>query len=183
MKDTNNQANAARAPALFVYGTLRRGFGNPFARRLRREASHLTTGTLSGFHLVDVGHYPGLVRCEDPAHCVTGDLFRLPDHPEPLLAELDAYEGCSTDPDVPGEYVRETARVNTGGESPVAAWIYRFNRNASHLPVVPDGDYLAYRGLCERCGRAGAEKFGGLILCGACIEAAGSCCTEFDSDD
>ena len=140
----NNARPANDNPALFVYGTLRLGFDNPFARRLRTEASFLTSATLPGAYLVDAGGYPGLLRHDDPAQVVTGDLFQLPPSPAPLLKALDAYEGTSDDPRAPGEYVREQARVQPEDGPAVTAWIYRFNRVAPQLPVVPDGDYAAY---------------------------------------
>ena len=141
----HNCSPATRNPtALFVYGTLRRGFDNPFARRLRREAEFLSTATLPGAFLVDIGAYPGMLRGNDTAHAVIGDLFRLPDNPSPLLAALDAYEGCSGDPSRPGEYVRETAHVLPDHAPALTAWIYLFHRDPTGLPVVPNGDYLAY---------------------------------------
>ncbi len=140
----NTPEPSPEVATLFVYGTLRRGFENPFARHLRREAGFLSAATLRGAFLVDVGAYPGLLLCDDPARTVTGDLFRLPGNPTPVLAALDAYEGCSGDPARPGEYVRQTAPVTPHHGPALDAWIYLFNRDTTGLPVVPNGDYLAY---------------------------------------
>ncbi len=141
---SQNRPATHNPTALFVYGTLRRGFDNPFARRLRREAEFLSPATLPGAFLVDLGAYPGMLRGNNSARAVAGDLFRLPANPAPLLAALDAYEGCSDDPSRPGEYVRETARVIPDQGPALTAWIYLFNRDTTGLPVVPNGDYLAY---------------------------------------
>jgi hypothetical protein len=34
--------------------------------------------------------------------------------------------------------------------------------------------------VCDTCGQFGAFEFDGRTLCGACYEACGSCCPEFD---
>lgn len=32
--------------------------------------------------------------------------------------------------------------------------------------------------VCERCGRSGAQRIEGYLLCDDCYQAAGSCCNE-----
>ena len=94
--NSDNKQLTTDTTALFVYGTLRRGLENPFARRLRREAAFLTSATLPGAYLVDAGGYPGLLRTDNPAHVVSGDLFRLPANPLPLLRALDPTRAART---------------------------------------------------------------------------------------
>lgn len=82
--------------ALFVHGTPRSSYDNPFARRLRAEGRFVgeaeTTGAL---YQVDP-RYPGLVL--DGSGMVPGELHELA-NPVELLADLDQYEGCGpTDP-------------------------------------------------------------------------------------
>ncbi|HEY5792692.1 MAG TPA: hypothetical protein VIS74_05295 [Chthoniobacterales bacterium] len=37
--------------------------------------------------------------------------------------------------------------------------------------------------VCDRCGRPAALRFEGEWLCAECVQARGSCCLEFGSDD
>ena len=95
---------------LFVYGTLRSEFDNPYARRLRAEARLMGPATVAG-SLFRISHYPGYRP--DPPGEVHGELYRLHD-PARTLAALDDYEG--------EEYRRVAIPVSTGE----SAWIYRF---------------------------------------------------------
>ena len=134
-------ASASR-DLLFVYGTLRRGFRNPVARRLHRTAEWLGPARAGGGRLVDLGSYPGFVPVADRFSRVAGDLFRLPAEPD-LLPLLDRYEGCSAVPGEPSEYRRELRAVRNSG-CVRRAWIYVFHGPVAGLPFVPIGDYLAY---------------------------------------
>lgn len=44
------------------------------------------------------------------------------------------------------------------------------------IPFEPDT-------ACESCGRFGAFRLDGRVLCGECIAGSGSCCPEFGKDD
>ena len=141
---TEPQPKTTPNDLIFVYGTLRPGFENPFARRLHKAARHLGPASVRGGRLVDLGSYPGFVPVEeDPPLEVRGDLFELPVGGD-LLDALDAYEGCSRDPARPGEYRREKRPVRLGGNRTLSAWIYILNRPAERFPAVPGGDYLDY---------------------------------------
>lgn len=37
--------------------------------------------------------------------------------------------------------------------------------------------------VCDLCGRPGAVALGGRLICSACYEVSGSCCTEFQETD
>ena len=104
-------------PHLFVYGTLKSGFANRFARRLRREAKLVGPARMRG-RLYRVRWYPGMRPPRDPAEWVAGELFLLR-HPKSTLSALDEYEGRH-------EYRRvlRTAILNTGRA--VSAWVYIF---------------------------------------------------------
>ncbi len=93
---------------LFVYGTLRSGFDNQWAKMLRLHSDFLGPATVFGT-LHQFGNYPAFRPV--PAGEVTGELYRL-HTPETTLSALDEYEG--------DEYERVTI-ATTGGE----AWIYR----------------------------------------------------------
>lgn len=132
---------------LFVYGTLRPGFDNPYARRLAGDAGYVAPATMQG-RLYDVGRYPAVVRSEHPDDCVVGDLYHLPPS-SGLLAWLDDYEGCGPRFARPHEYGREALTVCLPDGTGVIAWVYLFKRNVRRLRPIPSGDYRLSTG--RRC--------------------------------
>ncbi len=94
------------AQHLFVYGTLRRGCDNKYARVLADRAQLVGIARVAGL-LYDFGRYPGAVKGD---HWIHGEVHRL-DDPE-LLTLLDEYEGP--------EY--ERAMVSVAGME--ECWIY-----------------------------------------------------------
>jgi gamma-glutamylcyclotransferase (GGCT)/AIG2-like uncharacterized protein YtfP len=78
-------------PYLFVYGTLRRGSRNRFARLLESRARFVGNARMQG-RLFDCGRYPGVTPSDAAGDWVRGEVFRLAESAS-LLAKLDAYEG------------------------------------------------------------------------------------------
>lgn len=126
---------------LFVYGTLRRNQGNPFAVRLERWGAWLGPARLRG-RLYALAHYPGAVGEPLSAGYVRGEVYRLPrrDH---LLRFLDAYEGP--------EFQRRLAPVRLASGSTVRAWYYAYTGPTAGAQRIPAGDYLDW---VRRTGRA-----------------------------
>jgi gamma-glutamylcyclotransferase (GGCT)/AIG2-like uncharacterized protein YtfP len=125
---------------LFVYGTLMRGFDHPMARLLSRSADYLGAARCRG-RLYLVKHYPGLVRSDDPADIVFGELYRLRAR-DALLREFDMYEACGEGFPEPTEYVREMLPVmldEEGGASD--AWTYLYNWPVTRLPRIASGKF------------------------------------------
>jgi gamma-glutamylcyclotransferase (GGCT)/AIG2-like uncharacterized protein YtfP len=114
------------ADHLFVYGTLRRGSNNKFARLLSERGTFVTDARVPG-RLYDFGAYPGAVASDQLGHWVHGEIHRLED--PSLLASLDEYEGSEF----------ERARVPTT-ISP-NCWIYWYV-GASKGRLVESGDWL-----------------------------------------
>jgi gamma-glutamylcyclotransferase (GGCT)/AIG2-like uncharacterized protein YtfP len=112
---------------LFVYGTLRSEFDNPYAQRLRSEARLVGRATVAGSIFL-VAEYPGY-RPHPPGK-VHGELYRLLT-PEATLNALDDYEGA--------EYRRVAIRVSTGE----SAWIYRFESRPPFGARIASGDFCA----------------------------------------
>ena len=111
---------------MFVYGTLRSNFENPYARRLRSGALLLGTATVLGA-IFDLGRYPGY-RSDFPGQ-VTGELYEMHE-PDGLLAVLDDYEGP--------EYRRILLHTAEFG----LAWIYELVAVPPNAPRIHSGDYL-----------------------------------------
>jgi gamma-glutamylcyclotransferase (GGCT)/AIG2-like uncharacterized protein YtfP len=100
---------------LFVYGTLRRGMPNKFARFLSRNSAFLGSAHVHG-RLYQRPGYPGL-KLAPAGRRVTGEVFRLR-RPEAILRVLDRYEGH--------EFRRvETAAVMRNGRG-LSVWIYAY---------------------------------------------------------
>lgn len=105
--------HAACRPCLFVYGTLKRGFANPWSCRLWSQAVFLGAATVPG-RLYDLGAFPALVETADGESVVHGELAELAS--ARLLEELDDYEGPQY------ERVQRRARLEDGTER--EAWVY-----------------------------------------------------------
>jgi gamma-glutamylcyclotransferase (GGCT)/AIG2-like uncharacterized protein YtfP len=125
---------------LFVYGTLMRGFDHPMARLLAANADFLGEASCRG-RLYLVKPYPGLVRSDDAADRVHGELFRLREV-DALLREFDMYEACGEGFPEPTEYVRETLAVRLADGSVRDAWTYFYNWSVDALPQIASGRFL-----------------------------------------
>jgi gamma-glutamylcyclotransferase (GGCT)/AIG2-like uncharacterized protein YtfP len=104
---------------LFVYGTLRRGYRNRYARLLAERSDFLGPARVQG-RLYQLHSYPGL-RLHHGAPWIAGELFRLRDA-RPLLSVLDRYEGS--------EY-RRVRTVAAMRSRRVRCWVYE-------LTAVPE---------------------------------------------
>ncbi len=85
---------------LFVYGTLRHGSHNEFARMLADRALLVGAARVPG-RLCDFGPYPGAVPSDGPDQWIHGEIHQFEDRE--LLPSLDEYEGA--------EFARERASV------------------------------------------------------------------------
>ena len=126
--------------ALFVYGTLMRGFDHPMARLLSRSADFIAPAHCRG-RLYLVQHYPGLVESDDADDVVFGELYRLR-APEPLLRELDIYEACGEGFAEPTEYIRRMLAVTSEDGAASEAWTYIYNWPVTGLPRIASGRFL-----------------------------------------
>ena len=104
-------------PRLFVYGTLRKGSPNPFARLLEANARFLGNGRMRG-RLYQFANYPGAARTDEPDRWVAGELYELTD--PGILTTLDGYEGQ--------EFERVVVTVHLEAEEAVEAWVYLLRR-------------------------------------------------------
>ena len=125
---------------LFVYGTLMRGFDHPMAKLLSRSADFIGEARCRG-RLYLVKHYPGLVRSDDPADSVFGEVYRLRACDE-LLREFDMYEACGEDFPPPTQYVRQLLQVTLNDGSASEAWTYIYNWPVDGLPRIASGKFL-----------------------------------------
>ena len=110
---------------VFVYGTLKKGFSNH--QTLDRSSGHFIAEceTVAKFTMVNVGHFPGVIPGD--SYTIKGEVYEVDS-----LNYLDMLEGF------PHLYVREEVLLANGD----IAWIYLFNEEAEHLPVVENGIWL-----------------------------------------
>jgi gamma-glutamylcyclotransferase (GGCT)/AIG2-like uncharacterized protein YtfP len=113
---------------LFVYGTLKRGFPNPWSRRLWAHAAFLGEASMPG-RLVDLGAYPALLEPVSPGDFVHGEVAALRD--ASLLGALDLYEGP--------QYKRIVRRVRMYDGSEREAWVYLFRASPGRARIIPGG--------------------------------------------
>jgi len=132
---------------LFVYGTLRRGSGHPMQAFLSRRARWVGPAVFRG-RLFRVAAYPAVVASLRPGERVRGDVYAL-DSPGPLLARLDAYEGCDSEARPPQQYRRVRLSVRLMGGPRLDAWVYVYNRPLRGLRRLRTGNFLARRSQSE----------------------------------
>lgn len=131
---------------VFVYGTLKRGYGN---NRLLTEQTFVGEAFTGGFFDMINSGFPVLIPNDD-GHVVKGEVFEIDTNIEDTLAQLDALEGYR------GEgknnmYDRKEIRVKLAGTDDwVTCQIYvgspEYWRNGKTDPayVKEDGQYLEW---------------------------------------
>ena len=118
---------------LWVYGTLRRGCSNRYARLLAHSARYIGSAKVQA-RLYRVKWYPGLRLTHHSESWVMGDLFRL--HDLRTLKTLDAYEGSN-------EYRRvQTTAIPENGVR-VTCWVYEYIGRLSEDRRILSGDWFA----------------------------------------
>jgi len=113
---------------LFVYGTLKRGFSNPWSRRLWSHARFAGEASLPG-RLYDLGPFPAFVEDASSGTLVHGEVAELSD--PGLLAQLDHYEGA--------QYARLLRRVRMHGGGEREAWVYVWHAPLANARFIPGG--------------------------------------------
>ncbi len=126
---------------LFVYGTLRLGADNDFAKLLARQAYWVGRGRARG-QLFMVQNYPGFVRSEPEGDWVLGDVYSL-HSPQLTYVELDRYEGCGFNDPLPHEYCRSPVPVLLDSGQWVEASAYLYALDISDKRRITSGDYLS----------------------------------------
>ena len=105
-----------------MYGTLRRGSENRYARLLAERGNFIGEARVAG-RLYDLGRYPG---ARPGAESIVGDVFEVP---ESLLPTLDDYEGP--------EFERALAPTSLS----IDCWIYWYVGKSPGRPIA-SGDWF-----------------------------------------
>lgn len=127
---------------LFVYGSLRQGFQNPFFDYIKNHFTYVCDGKVKGC-LYDLGEYPAALPGPDCK--IIGELYAANSEDDFYwaISQLDDYEGLNPEEGEAVFYKRETTSVyHNGGET--EAWIYWYTGDVTGKPVVESGDVLEY---------------------------------------
>lgn len=116
---------------VFVYGTLKHGFGLHRAYLMGRQCLKFTW--VSGFILKDLGAFPAAIPTEDQSQRIFGEVYEVDDD---LLDTLDGVEGVSS-----GFYAREKINIESINGSPDYVNIYVQSNK------IKDGDSWLPRGV------------------------------------
>ena len=123
---------------LFTYGTLMRGFENPFAERLHSLSTFEGKGTFPGL-LYKISWYPGAVYHENSDNQIHGEIYKLRSK-EILLKELDEYEDVFED-ETHSLYVRKIIPIRVHDGSMLPCWVYLYNQDVKNLKTVTSGNF------------------------------------------
>ena len=121
---------------LFVYGTLMKGFDNPFAEKLNKLSDFVGNGSFPGL-LYQVDWYPGAVYSEEGGFAVFGEIYKMQNLPQ-LLKELDEYEDVFEDESV-SLYVRRIVSIKMENDSVLDCWVYLYNQPVADLKQIESG--------------------------------------------
>lgn len=121
---------------LFVYGTLMKGFSNPFSNKLKQKGVWRGKGSFPG-QLFDLGSYPGAVYQPDVKTQVQGEVWKLT-YFEKNIASLDRYEGIH---DFKPEYSRKEVPVKLENGEVILCWVYLFCQSVERYRLIAHGDY------------------------------------------
>jgi gamma-glutamylcyclotransferase (GGCT)/AIG2-like uncharacterized protein YtfP len=129
---------------LFLYGTLLPGVASGGMQAVIAGLTSVGRATMRG-RLYDLGPYPGAVLDDAAESIVVGQVFELPADPG-VLARLDAYEGFEPDRPADSLYLRLRRPATLDDGRTLDGWVYQYNRDPAGAPLVPGGDYAAWRG-------------------------------------
>ena len=115
-----------------MYGTLRRGFDNRYARLLDRSAEYLGTARMEG-RLYNLGRYPGIRLKTGLEDWVSGEVFQLR-NPAATLPVLDLYEGP--------EFARALAGALLANGERRQCWVYEYTLPVGEERRIVSGDFL-----------------------------------------
>ena len=121
---------------LFVYGTLMKGFDNPFAEKLNKQSVFVGNGSFPGL-LYQVDWYPGAVYSEEGGFRVFGEIYKIENAPE-LIKELDEYEDVFEDESV-SLYVRRIVSIKMENDGVLDCWVYLYNQPVADLKQIESG--------------------------------------------
>lgn len=118
---------------LFVYGSLKRGFSNPFSEYLNHFLRFYSTGKIEGkLYLID--WYPGAVLKKGEGSTIYGEVYEVINND--VFQFLDEYEGIHHDSS--DFYNRKIVEVTTSNGC-VHSWFYEYIGSIDNKPSITTG--------------------------------------------
>ena len=124
---------------LFVYGTLRKGYGNELHKLIARNSEFIGLANYQG-KMFNIGEYPGIVPSDDASDKVVGELYKLT-NPLRLVKILDEYEEFYPENESESVFLRKDIQVEVDGTN-YATYGYLYNRPLDGLAQITSGDFL-----------------------------------------
>lgn len=106
---------------LFVYGTLQRGFNNPFAKFLRKSSIFIGKGYIRG-KKYQIKWHPGVKRSLYKKDRVYGEIYKI-FNSKALFRVLDRYEEATKYNFKNFEFIRRKSPVIKNGKIYIS-WVY-----------------------------------------------------------
>jgi gamma-glutamylcyclotransferase (GGCT)/AIG2-like uncharacterized protein YtfP len=127
---------------LFVYGTLSPSRAPAHLCEIAARLKPLSPGSMPG-RLYDLGEFPGAVFDAAAPTRVYGEVFELPSDSR-FLSQLDDYEGFMPADPAKSLFVREQRPVVISRGAQLSCWVYLYNRDPGHSPLIHGGDYSTW---------------------------------------
>ena len=121
---------------IFVYGTLRRGFGlNPFLKTGYCKGEGFVYGTM-----YNLGSFPGVILDETKTKKVVGEIYFID---RETLDKLDHIEGYIPDEPEHSLYIRKPVIVLDSNNEEEFGYIYEYNQRSEikQLRIIESGDW------------------------------------------
>lgn len=125
---------------VFVYGTLKRGFGN---HGVIREGTHtvlIGKWSIPG-RMISCGFFPGLLPPESDDDVVIGELYKIKD--ASVWRNLDGLEGYREDDPENSMYIRKQVQPCDPGilDPEDVVYTYYWNRDVGNRPMIESGEW------------------------------------------
>ena len=127
---------------VFVYGSLKPGFGGEEARKMVSLLRHVGSAKVAG-RLYDFGEYCGAILDEARDEFVKGELLEIPT--QSVLRKLDQYEEYDPRGSNISLFVRQRVQATLQTGEIVQAWIYVYNGEPGDAPIIKSGEYQKKR--------------------------------------
>ena len=125
---------------LFVYGSLKRGYGGAETTALLAQVIWLGPAQVRG-RLYDFSNYCGAILDPSGDQTIKGELLEIADGS--TLGKLDQYENYEPE-NSDSLFVRRATTVTLANGSMREAWIYVYNLDPGDAPVIKSGEYAKH---------------------------------------
>jgi gamma-glutamylcyclotransferase (GGCT)/AIG2-like uncharacterized protein YtfP len=127
---------------LFVYGTLRKGFGLHLSDEIKDDLVYVGGATING-ELYDIGEYPAALPSPEKDSKISGEIYLLL-HPRKVFKILDEYEGYDRENIEKSEYYRKKESLELDNGKRIDAWVYWYNFPVKGKKRIKTKDYIQY---------------------------------------